>query len=214
VNIQDVIKKRLSELNSSEIESIYKKLGYRNSKKAKERIDELLNAKSLYEFLYKTGSYDFVNSSKEFLYKLCLALNINSSIYKNAIDEADKIDNEKKKFLDSYIFIDTGFKRKGEPVVILAMSEGLRRFKPPIDKLLFKDENEILDIVARTISNHYRLCKEGKIQSCKDGRLSLWGEIKRYIFHHRDKSYIFDTNGKLIDKPENRVGESKAVIVI
>jgi len=92
------------------------------------------------------------------------------------------------------IFVNTNFRRKNEPIFALAMCEGRRNLPVDIESLLFKSDEESLKIVGQFIKKHY-------IKS--NGDLGIWGKIVNYAYHHKDsKSYVFDTNGVLLENVE------------
>ena len=73
-----------------------------------------------------------------------------------------------------YIFVDTNFSRKGEPIFALAMLESKRRIK--IDKVQYLERSvsENLIYVANSVRLHY---KENT------GTLALWGKIRAYLYY-------------------------------
>jgi len=115
-------------------------------------------------------------------------------------------ENEQKRFKDSFLFIDTNFKRKSEPIFALAFMEQKRRIGyKNIDNLYFKSDDEILEIISKFVKDDYFTC---------NGRLQLWGNIVSYNWHHTDgKIYIFDKNGNYICSTKNII-ESKATLNI
>ena len=62
---------------------------------------------------------------------------------------------EQRKFQRAYIFINTDFKRRGEPVFVLACSEGARRVAFDKTLLFFKSDDEILVIISAIIKEHF-----------------------------------------------------------
>ena len=91
-------------------------------------------------------------------------------------------------FKDVNIFINTNFKRNGQPILVLAACESMRSLPIIKEDLLFKTEVEIFNIIGELCKNHY---KES------EGVLKLWGKIESYIYKHKDnKDYVFDTNGE------------------
>ena len=109
---------------------------------------------------------------------------------------------EYRKFQECYIFVNTNFKRKSEPVFALAFLEHRRRLSLPKDDLVFKTDKEIFKIIGNIVKNHF-------IKT--NGKIDLWGKITNYNYHHKDgKSYVFDTDGNMV--VDKKIIESKAVL--
>ena len=97
-------------------------------------------------------------------------------------------EKEVERFKNSYLFINTNFKRKSEPIFALACMESKRRvFPQDIENLYFKSDEEILKVISQFVQEDYFTC---------DGRIKLWGQIYSYIWHHVDgKRYVFQPDG-------------------
>jgi len=199
-----LIKTIKEKLTTQDISSLHKKVGYNTSKKFIETLDKLISTNSIYDWIY-SGHYDLVYNSKDFLTKLCEVLDISKSLLNDEINKAVEYCKEEERFKSSYIFINTNFKRKSEPIFALALCEKFRNISLyKKEDLLFKSIKEILDILSNQIKSHY----EENID-----KLSIWGKIVSYQVHLFDKTYVFDINGKLRED-ENEVFESKATISI
>jgi len=113
---------------------------------------------------------------------------------------------EKERFINCYLFINTNFKRKSEPIFVLAFMEHKRRIAyKSIGNLYFKSDNKILEIVSKFVKEDYFTC---------DGTIKLWGDIVSYNWHHLDdKIYVFNKNGSFKISTRNIV-ESKATLSI
>ena len=88
-----------------------------------------------------------VNNAEDFFIKLSKALNIEDSLINRELKEINLYKQEVEKFKDSYIFVNTNFKRKNEPIFALAFCENQRRialYKK--ENLLFKTIDEIFEI--------------------------------------------------------------------
>jgi hypothetical protein len=115
-------------------------------------------------------------------------------------EEEIKINKELAKFRGCYIFVNTNFKRKGEPIFALAFCESQRNIGLNKNNLIFKSDDEIFAIISAIVKEHYE-------QS--NGKAGIWGNIVNYVYHHSDgETYIFDTNGNQIESYE--VVESRA----
>jgi hypothetical protein len=114
------------------------------------------------------------------------------------------LETEQNRFKNSYLFIDTNFKRKSEPIFALAFMEHKRRIKySDIGNLYFKSDEEILEMVSKFVKEDYFTC---------NGTIKLWGDIVSYNWHHIDGNiYIFDINGSYKLNSNNH-NESKATL--
>jgi len=111
---------------------------------------------------------------------------------------------EIRSFEKCYIFVNTNFKRKDEPIFALAFMEHVRRLAIPKEEFAFKNDEEIFASVSQIVQKHY---EENK------GKLPLWGKIDNYYYHHKDeKVYTFDNNGMVIENDD--INESRATISI
>ena len=116
------------------------------------------------------------------------------SVPKVYTKEEIKTNIELAKYKDSYIFVNTNFKRKSEPIFALAFCESQRNIAIDKNVLIFKSEHEIFRIISDTIQQHYN-------QS--NGKIGIWGNIVNYVYHHSDgETYIFDTSGHQIESYE------------
>jgi len=113
-------------------------------------------------------------------------LNIDKKIVDKALFKDAKYHAELEKFKYSHIFIHTNFKGNNEPIFALAFLESQRRLRVPIENLLFKTENEILNIVKDFVIEHYSVSK---------GNIGILGKVLNYVFNHNKIKYIFDTEG-------------------
>lgn len=113
--------------------------------------------------------------------------------------------NTQKQSITNYIFVNTNFKRKSEPIFALALLEPKRRISlSKIEGLLDKSTNEILNDISNLVKNHYIEYKDG---------LYIWGKIASYQVHLFDVIYQFDIEGNLIETNEV-VPESMATMRI
>lgn len=165
-----------------------KELGYSNSTKFEITLNKFLQFSTLYEW-FQCGHYDLVNTAEDFFIKLSKALKIDEDTINNEIENITLFKHEVEKFKDSYIFVNTNFKRKNEPIFALALCENQRRISLyKNENLLFKTTDEILEILSIEIKKHYLHNSD---------KLGIWGKIVSYQVHLFDTIYIFDTNGNL-----------------
>jgi len=185
MKIEEIIKAKLIIIPKSKIVN---KLGYASNKKALEALDKFTSSKDLYNWLH-SGYYDFKYTALSFFKKLCEIIDIDKDIVDKVLLDDKKYHAEMERFQDSYIYVNTNFKRKGEPIFTLAFSESRRRLKIPLENLLFKTESEVLNSASDFIENHFSTTK---------GDIGIWGKAVNYVFHHNVNKYIFDTEGNRI----------------
>ena len=106
------------------------------------------------------------------------------------LNQAKKLNDEVKKYKNSYIYIDTNFKRTTQPIFMLAMMQGVCYVYFNKKELAFKSLDRQLQFISKVIKNHYKSTK----------KLPLFGEITGYKFNHLGKSYSFDVDGTLQDR--------------
>ena len=185
MKIEEIIHLKLETLPKSEIVN---KLGYTSNKKALEALKKFTNSEDLHSWLH-SGFYDFKYTAFSFFQKLCEIINIDRDVVNQALIDDKKYHVELKRFQNSYIYVNTNFKRKGQPIFALAFSESRRRLKIPVKNLLFKNEDKILKSVSDFIVNHYTTTK---------GDIGIWGKAVNYVFHHNGNKYNFDIEGNRI----------------
>ena len=167
---------------------ISKELGYSNLTKFEKTLNKFLEFSTLYEW-FQCGHYDLVNTAGDFFIKLSRALKIDENTINNEIKNITLYKHEVEKFKDSYIFVNTNFKRKNEPIFALALCENQRRISLyKNENLLFKSIDEILEILSKEIKKHY-------LQN--SDKLGIWGKIVSYQVHIFDTIYIFHINENL-----------------
>ena len=114
-------------------------------------------------------------------------------------------DKEKLRFENSYLYIETNFKRTSQPIFVLACCESQRRIKLNVEAFLFKSDEEILQMVSQFVKDDFYT---------SSGTAGIWGKISSYIWHHRDaESYLFHTDGSW-DKLEVLSEDTKATLSI
>ena len=199
-----LIKTINEKLNTIDISTLHKKVGYNSSKKFIETLEKLKSTRNSYDWLY-CSHYDLVYSSKDFLIKLCEVLEIDEILVDDEIKKAVLYYKEQEKFKSSYIFVNTNFKRQSEPIFALALCEKFRNISLyKKENLLFKSIEEILNNLSFQIKSHYEE---------NNGGLKIWRKIVNYQVHLFDKIYVFDVNGNLLEYA-NEVSESRATIFV
>ena len=178
-------------IKDSSLEELNKRLGYQSIKKFEKSVDKFLCTNTMYDWL-NSGFYDLTNDAKTFFEKLCKALDIDDNEISKEFQDFINLKNEIEKFKDSYIFVNTNFKRNNEPIFALAFCESKRRISLYKDsRFLYKKIDDILKQVSDIIVEHYRV---------NDGKCYIWGNIVNYQVYLFGKLYIFSTIGKLISE--------------
>ena len=175
-------------IQNSDKKALSKALGYVREQNFTRALANLEAAKSLDEFITK-GHLDWAHSSETLILALSkhFALNIDAEL-----SEVQKLYNERVKFRGSYIYIDTDFRRKSEPIFALAMAQNLRYISltPFLDELCFKALNEQLEVVSKITKSYYQ----------KTQTLPIFGAITGFKLYFLGKNYSIDTDGKFVDK--------------
>ena len=133
---------------NSDKKVLSKVLGYVREQNFTRALANLEAAKSLDEFITK-GHFDWAHSSETLI--LALSKHFGLSI-EAELSEVQKLYNERVKFRGSYIYIDTDFRCKGEPIFTLAMAQHLKYISltPFLDELCFKTLDEQLKVISRS----------------------------------------------------------------
>lgn len=173
---------------NSDKKALSKALGYVREQNFTRALANLEAAKSLDEFITK-GHFDWAHSSETLILALGkhFTLNIDAEL-----SEVQKLYNERVKFRGSYIYIDTDFRRKSEPIFALAMAQHLRYISltPFLDELCFKALDEQLKVISNITKNYYQ----------KTQALPIFGAITGFKLYFLGKNYSLDTNGNFTDK--------------
>ncbi len=200
MTIHQQIKERLSTVS---VDETLKEMRYYGLETGRETLRKFLDSEDIYQWL-KGGNFDMKYGSEAFVKKLTEVLGIS----RDGIDEEIRRSREHLDKIaamrDPYIFIDTHFKRKGEPIFVLAMMEGRRHIRIDKEQIIDMSLEEVLEYVKKVLRKHYEY----------GDKLPLWGKIYSYVYHHIDGSqYLFDTQGN-IKKGAGEISESKAVLKI
>jgi hypothetical protein len=184
-------------MQNSDKKALSKALGYVREQNFTRALANLEAANSLDEFIIK-GHFDWAHSSETLILALSkyFGLNIDAEL-----NEVQKLYNERIKFRGSYIYIDTDFRRKSEPIFALAMAQHLRYISltPFLDELCFKALHEQLKVISKITKSYYQ----------KTQTLPIFGVITGFKLYFLGKNYSLDTNGNFTDK---EIAEQVAVI--
>ncbi len=200
-NLLKVIKVKLDQAN---IKEVLKCMGYQSIKIGMNTLNKFLACTDCFTWL-SSSHYDFNCTSKEFLQKLCTALEVDPELCQNEIDNYVQIENELRKIQGCYVFVDTNFHRTTQPIFALAFMEGSRLLSPDKKSIMFKTKKHILKSISKMVRKHYL---------ANNGELPMWGKIENYVYHHFDgKQYVFDSNGCLLEDAKE-VFESRATLFL
>jgi hypothetical protein len=175
-------------------EEILKAMGYKKPTSANlERLQTVLDDP---EFGLKNSGFDFKFSSEGFLRALCVVTGMDMALADQRISRIKKRLEEELHAFKPYIWVDTGFVRKSQPIFALAVcehqrylefSEGFWRFS--IDRQLGSAQCRVREHVYKT-----------------GGDLGIWGPIKQYWFYYNKyAAYLLARNGEVVGKHEGPV---------
>ncbi len=135
------------------------------------------------------GEFDFRFDSLGFARALCEALDLPVDMVEAGLTGLHQLVARRRAYAPS-MFVDTGFKRKSEPVFVLAAMEGKRWIS---FERTFRDLPAIQQI--HTAGEHAREHFE-----MHGGVLPLWGAIQRYVFFHApERSLWLAPDGRVIE---------------
>lgn len=175
-------------------EEILKAMGYKKPTSANvERLQTVLDDP---QFGLMDSGFDFKYSSEGFLRALCVVTGMDVALADQRISRIKKRLEEERQAFKPYIWVDTGFVRKSQPIFALAVCEhqrylefpeGFWRF--PIDRQLGRAQCRVREHVYET-----------------GGELGIWGFIKQYWFYYnKEAAYLLARNGEVVGKHEGPV---------
>lgn len=175
-------------------EEVLKAMGYRSPTSANlERLQRVLEDPA---FGLNDGGFDFKFSSEGFLRALCAVVGMDMPLADQRITQLKKYLEEEREAFKPYIWVDTGFKRKSQPLFALAVSEHQRYLDFPkgfwrlsLDKQLGRAQCRVREHIYET-----------------GGDLGIWGQIKQYWFYYKkNAAYLLALNGEVIGKQDGPV---------
>ena len=185
------IRTKIEDHNLNEIVSL---MGYQKPTKALERLDSLLTATNLLSW-FNQGSYDFKYSNREFILSLGEILEIPPAEITNEITAINNEQMRIEKMFQPYIFIDTKFKRQGQPIFALACCEGKRHIMIPKYDVL-QNKTAELHRIKEIVMQHY-------VKT--EGQLEVWGKIHQYVYNFdEDQKIAILPNGRTIQPDEDQ----------
>jgi hypothetical protein len=175
-------------------DEVLKAMGYQRATSANlERLQFVLDDP---EFGLNDSGFDFKYSSEGFLRALCVVTGMDMALADQRICRIKKYLEEEREAFKPYIWVDTGFKRKSQPIFALAVCEHQRYLDFPkgfwrfsLDRQLGRAQCHVREHVYET-----------------GGDLGIWGPIKQYWFYYqKDTAYLLALNGEVIRKCEGSV---------
>lgn len=158
-------------------------------------LDEIMKSNYPCELVSKKHRFS------EFLEYLYEALGLSKVDHEITLEECKRRNELLFGMKQPYIFVDTNFRRKGEPLHTLALLNDKRYVR--LNKNLYLDlsEDEINFYVANAIKLHFKW---------RGGRLPVFGKITAYLYcDNHGKKTSYNCLGKIIDK---EIFESKVII--
>ena len=201
MSLQQQLQLKLS--NVSSLKDIAQMMGYRKSSagKAARRITNVLADRHL--GLYSSG-YDFKYSSDEFLSTLCRVLGINITDYQKDLNSIRDDYTDRRDRYKSYVFIDTGFKRENQPIFVLAFSQSQRYIQLEYE-IRIRPIHEQVKYVQSLVAQHFK---------DTDGRIGIWGEVKRYVFFYAENSKLIISPDGIIMEETEAVNIARATLTV
>lgn len=170
-------------------DEVLKAMGYHRPTPAnRERLQKVLECPS---FGLAEGGFDFKYRSEDFLRVLCLAVGMDHQIVEEHISKLTVRLEEECRAFKPYIWIDTSFVRKSQPLFALAACDHHRylRFGSGFWRYPLADQ---LGETQRRVRAHVAQTR---------GFLGIWGEIKQYWFYYeKNAAYLFNLNGEVVGK--------------
>ena len=187
-SLNDTLRRRAYRLSRAELA---RRMGYR-------RVDEKLIARIDYVLGaplpgLDSSHYDFRYSGDEFLISLCDALEIDPALRTAEHARIRVLVSHRNTAFRPVIFVDTGFKRRNEPIFVLGLME-------PRRWLGF--ERSFVDL---GLGDQFTAARERAIAYYEEtaGTLPLWGVIQRYLFQYAANAVlILDTDGRAIGETD------------
>lgn len=174
-------------LKGTSHKDIARQLGYQNIASCETKINKLLSSPYLG---LEDSDYDLKYSTDEFIVKLAQALDIPDLLVGTVVEEIQAELLQQSQKFRSYIYVETFFRRQGQPIFALAFMEGKRHIGINKEvRMLGLDQQ--LSEVQSLIRKHYHHT---------EGELPVWGTIARYVFYYvEDLAIEFSPTGKIIN---------------
>ena len=175
-------------------EEILKAMGYQKPTSANfERLQNVLESP---EFGLDDSGFDFKYSSEGFLRALCTVTGMGMPLADQRITRIKKYLEEERTAFNPYIWIDTAFQRKSQPLFALAVCEHQRYLDFPKGFWRLSMDRQLGRAQCRVREHIYET----------GGELGIWGDIQQYWFYYKkDEAYLLAQNGEVLGKREGPV---------
>lgn len=128
----------------------------------------------------RQGGFDFRYSDEEFVKALCEVLGIPAVDYQPAIAAILQRLSEDRMAFKPYLFVDTDFVRRNQPVHALAFCEG-QRYVHFDTGFWRKPLTEQVELARQRVREHMAETR---------GDLDIWGQIQRYHFFYAPEQSV------------------------
>lgn len=136
------------------------------------------------------ASFDFKFGSEQFVRKLSQVLGVAQTKVDSEVDAIKQWLLEERTAFKPYLFVDTGFRRTGQPIFVLAMCEGMRRIGFT-EQFWRKPLAEQVALAQQRASEHMQKTS---------GQLGVWGSIRQYWFYYTpDNRVEISTRGEVLN---------------
>ncbi len=181
-------------------DEILKTMGYLKPTSANlERLQTVLDDP---EFGLTDAGFDFKYGSEGFLRALCVVTGMDMALADQRISRIKRYLEEEREAFKPYIWVDTGFQRKSQPLFALAACEHMRYLDFPKGFWRFSIDRQLGRAQCRVREHVYET----------GGDIGIWGEIKQYWFYYKkDAAYLLARNGEVIGKREGPVPNEASV---
>ena len=198
--MDSVFKELQQKLLNVDIKTVAKALGYGKVLSVQNRIETVKTSQSFSEWMYKDSGYDLKYTRVEFIKELMTFLEIDSMLLEPELTAYNEYEDKLRNEFQSYLFIDTGFRRKYESIMALAVLSSQRYIYVERTQTMVQNFSTKLAHVKKLIKEHMRKT---------DGDLGIWGKIKSYVWHydeHHSISFLPDGSVEVfnasVDEPQ------------
>ncbi|MEQ3724478.1 MULTISPECIES: hypothetical protein [unclassified Alcanivorax] len=178
---------------------ILKKMGYSHPDPSHlSRLDRVLNDP---DWGLLDGVHDSRHSDEEFFRSFCSVMEVDAQTVDTVINITIKAHKDRIAAFKPYLWVDTGFTRKNQPIFAMAAMEQFRHLYFQSAFLSLPMHLQI-DEVRQRIREH---------MADTGGELPMWGKIQQYwFFNSIDKAILLDVNGDVIGEREGPVSNSSS----